>query len=149
MRVKAGGRRVRNGRRRDDPHRLAGGLGHFQNRFQSIAPGINRNRAAVGFVAGRQRRGRGGRIGHEPIGGVSADEGNVFEAIQIQLAVARIGLFTDIAWAGARDDIAWSDRYQGVGIGTSLLDGLFRFDIARAIKGNDRWKVHLYLDGLF
>lgn len=64
-------------------------------------------------------------------------------------AAARIGLFTDIAWAGARDDIAWDDRYQGVGIGTSLLDGLFRFDIARAITRGDRWKVHFYLDGLF
>jgi hypothetical protein len=36
-----------------------------------------------------------------------------------------------------------------VGIGTSLLDGLFRFDVARAVRGATGWKFHLYMDGLF
>jgi hypothetical protein len=36
-----------------------------------------------------------------------------------------------------------------VGIGVSFLDGIARFDVARAVRGSDRWKVHLYLDGLF
>ena len=64
-------------------------------------------------------------------------------------AAARIGLFTDLGWTGPRADFGFDDPFVSVGVGTSLLDGLFRFDVARAVRRASRWKVHLYLDGLF
>ena len=65
------------------------------------------------------------------------------------LAAARIGVFSDVGWVGPRDDVRFDDPLLSVGIGTSLLDGLFRFDVARAVRGATGWKFHLYLDGLF
>jgi len=34
-------------------------------------------------------------------------------------------------------------------VGTSLLDGLLRLDLARGVRRGDAWHLHLYLDGLF
>jgi hemolysin activation/secretion protein len=65
------------------------------------------------------------------------------------LAAARIGAFTDVGWVGAPSAFRLDDPLASVGVGASLLDGIIRFDVARAIRGSDRWKVHLYLDGLF
>jgi hypothetical protein len=64
-------------------------------------------------------------------------------------AGARIGLFTDVGWVGPRTDFSLHDPWASVGVGTSLLDGIFRFDIARSVRRDSRWKVYLYLDGLF
>jgi hemolysin activation/secretion protein len=62
---------------------------------------------------------------------------------------ARVSAFTDLAWVGPRSAFRLDDPLASVGIGVSFLDGIARFDVARAVRGSDRWKVHLYLDGLF
>ena len=64
-------------------------------------------------------------------------------------AGARLTLFTDFGWAGARSDAAFDARTAAVGIGSSLLDGIFRVDVARSYKRASKWKVYFYLDGLF
>jgi hypothetical protein len=64
-------------------------------------------------------------------------------------AGARIGLFGDAGWVGPRNAFTLNDPLVAVGVGTSLLDGLLRADLARAVRGGSGWKVHLYLDGLF
>ncbi|MDP2955070.1 MAG: hypothetical protein Q8N53_01500 [Longimicrobiales bacterium] len=64
-------------------------------------------------------------------------------------AGARVGLFTDAAWAGPRDTFTLDDPLVSVGVGTSLLDGLVRVDLARGVRRGDRWRLHVYLDGLF
>ena len=64
-------------------------------------------------------------------------------------AGARIGVFADAGWVGPRDELTLDDPWMAVGVGASLLDGIFRFDVARAVRRGSRWKVHLYLDGLF
>lgn len=64
-------------------------------------------------------------------------------------AGARLALFSDAGWAGPRDDFTLDDPLVSVGVGTSLLDGLLRFDVARAVRRGGGWKVHFYLDGLF
>lgn len=64
-------------------------------------------------------------------------------------AGARLLLFGDLGWAGPRGSFTMDARLASVGVGTSLLDGLFRVDLARAVRGDSRWKVHVYLDGLF
>jgi hypothetical protein len=64
-------------------------------------------------------------------------------------AGARVGLFSDAGWVGPRREFTLSDPWVSVGVGTSLLDGIFRFDVSRAVRRDQRWKVQLYLDGLF
>lgn len=64
-------------------------------------------------------------------------------------AGARIGVFTDAGWVGPRRDLVLDDPWVAVGVGTSLLDGLIRFDVARSVRRDRRWKLYLYLDGLF
>ncbi len=61
----------------------------------------------------------------------------------------RLSLFSDLAWAGARGDFGTEDYRAAVGVGLSILDGLFRIDLAKGVRrGNELW-LHLYADGLF
>ncbi|MCH7530418.1 MAG: hypothetical protein IIB36_01480 [Gemmatimonadetes bacterium] len=54
----------------------------------------------------------------------------------------------DVDVTGVRSSIGWFRGINAsVGVGTSLLDGLFRFDVARVVRGAKRWKVHLYWTG--
>ncbi|MBI4519254.1 MAG: BamA/TamA family outer membrane protein [Gemmatimonadetes bacterium] len=64
---------------------------------------------------------------------------------------ARVALFGDLGWAGSRSAFRTSgDHYAaGVGAGFSLLDGLMRVDLARAVRGGEGWRLHAYLDALF
>ena len=64
------------------------------------------------------------------------------------VAAARWVAFTDLGRAGARDDIPWAPDAASVGSGVSLLDGILRLDLARAVRGGDDWRIHFYLDGL-
>lgn len=64
-------------------------------------------------------------------------------------AGARLAVFTDLGWAGPREDFTLGDPIVSVGAGASLLDGIFRLDLARAVRREGGWKLHLYLDGLF
>ena len=59
---------------------------------------------------------------------------------------ARLVLFGDAGWAGARDAWDWDPPLLSAGIGASFLDGLIRFDVARALRRPTGWGVHLYLD---
>ena len=63
------------------------------------------------------------------------------------LAAARIGLFTDVGAVGSGRD-RLSDPLVSAGVGFSLLDGIYRIDIAKGIRGIDRWRLHFYMDGI-
>ncbi len=58
-------------------------------------------------------------------------------------------LFADIVQFFDTGDPDLGDPLASASIGLSALDGLLRLDLARALKGGTRWKLHLYLDGLF
>ena len=62
---------------------------------------------------------------------------------------ARLSLFSDLGWVGPRASFRLDDPLASIGLGASFLDGIVRLDLARAVRGSDRWKAHLYLDGLF
>ena len=64
-------------------------------------------------------------------------------------AGARLALFGDAGWAGPRDAVTFDDPFVSVGVGASLLDGLFRMDLSRAVRRGSSFKVDFYLDGLF
>jgi hypothetical protein len=59
---------------------------------------------------------------------------------------ARLVLFSDAGWAGGRDGWDFDPPLLSAGIGASFLDGLVRFDVARALRTPTGWRVDLYLD---
>jgi hypothetical protein len=80
--------------------------------------------------------------------------GNAFWLARGELAygvgAARPVIFGDIGWAG--DRTKWQEIGQpisGVGVGTSIMDGLVRFDVARGIYPEKAWRVNAYLDARF
>ncbi len=79
-------------------------------------------------------------------------EGPTFWRVRAEVANgfagARLGVFGDAGWAGARDAVRLNEANASAGVGASFLDGLVRFDVARALRGGSSWKVYLYLDGL-
>jgi hypothetical protein len=64
------------------------------------------------------------------------------------IPVARLVAFTDLGWAGDRRSIADRASLLSVGVGASFLDGLVRMDLARALRGDLGWKLHLSVDGV-
>ncbi|MFN2566746.1 MAG: hypothetical protein ABR499_17250 [Gemmatimonadaceae bacterium] len=62
----------------------------------------------------------------------------------------RPAIFYDVGWAGPRAEFARPGHpLSGAGAGLSLLDGLVRFDVARGIWPEKRWRVDLYLEARF
>lgn len=61
----------------------------------------------------------------------------------------RVAAFGDLAWAGPPGEWRRSVPFATVGGGISLLDGVFRVDVARVVRRGEALRLHLYLDGLF
>ena len=59
---------------------------------------------------------------------------------------ARVVLFSDAGWAGARSDLGAEPSLLSAGLGVSFLDGLIRADVARALRGGSGWRLDLHLD---
>jgi hypothetical protein len=64
-----------------------------------------------------------------------------------QLPAARLSMFSDVGWAGPRADFSdGGDRVlYSAGIGASFMDGLVRFDLARALRRPVGWRADLYV----
>jgi hypothetical protein len=58
----------------------------------------------------------------------------------------RFATFSDLGWAGARDAFSFDRPLWSVGAGASVLDGLFRLDLARALRAPTGWRLELYMD---
>lgn len=63
-----------------------------------------------------------------------------------RLPVGRLILFSDLGWAGARERFPGTDYLAGAGVGASLLDGLIRFDLARALRAPTGWRLSVATD---
>lgn len=61
-------------------------------------------------------------------------------------AIRLVGFF-DAGWAGER--FSTEGYALAVGGGVSLLDGLFRIDLARGLSDGGVWRLYFYGDGLF
>lgn len=68
--------------------------------------------------------------------------------IGTKLPIARLTVFSDLGWAGARDDFAKSKPLTSVGAGFSFMDGIVRFDVAHALRGSKDWRVYFYMGGV-
>ncbi|MGH7477081.1 MAG: hypothetical protein ACRELD_12380 [Longimicrobiales bacterium] len=84
--------------------------------------------------------------------GGSAASGTAFWRARAELAnafpAARLALFTDLGWAGERAGFLRGSALNAVGIGASVLDGVLRFDLARALDPPRGWRASLYLDAI-
>ena len=72
-----------------------------------------------------------------------------------RVELARIGptlgasLFGDAGWAGDRPSFDSGDVLSGVGLGVTILDGLLRVDLARALNGPDPgFRFHVHVDAI-
>jgi hypothetical protein len=59
---------------------------------------------------------------------------------------ARVILFSDAGWAGAREELNLDPLLLSAGVGVSFLDGLVRMDLARALRAPTGWRLEMYLD---
>ena len=86
----------------------------------------------------------------------TAQSGNAYWLTRTELAYDaggwRPSLFGDIGWTGSRDSLYKNQigrPMSGVGIGSSIMDGLFRFDVARGLYPQKRWRVDMYVEARF
>lgn len=61
----------------------------------------------------------------------------------------RPSLFYDAGWAGMRDGLSAGRPLSGAGAGISILDGLFRLDVARGIYPEKGWRTDLHIGARF
>ena len=81
------------------------------------------------------------------LSGLSYARGRV-EASRIYHGVGG-SLFGDIGWASPDGSFHSDDLLYSVGIGMSVLDGLFRFDLSQGLKGPAKdFRVDLYVDAI-
>jgi hypothetical protein len=57
-------------------------------------------------------------------------------------------IFADAGWAGDRKQYDAGDILYSAGVGSSLLDGLLRADLARQLNRGKKWRLELYVDAL-
>lgn len=61
----------------------------------------------------------------------------------------RPAVFYDVGWAGMRDSLSAGRPLSGAGVGLSILDGLFRLDVARGIYPEKGWRTDLHIGARF
>ena len=86
----------------------------------------------------------------------TAATGNAFWMTRAELGYDAGGvrpvIFGDLGWTGSRDSLyknVIGRPMSGVGVGTSIMDGLFRFDVARGLYPQKRWRVDMYVEARF
>jgi hypothetical protein len=83
-----------------------------------------------------------------------AQQGNAFwfarNEVGYGTSLARPSVYYDVGWAGDRSQFSTPGTLmQGVGVGASFLDGLFRLDLARGLKPTPRWRLDLSVEARF
>ena len=106
--------------------------------------------SSVGAVPAQGRWYLGGPATLRGYAGAAA-AGEAFWRARVELASratgARLALFGDAGWAGARAGFAKQAPLLAWGVGASFLDGLVRLDVARGVRWPAGWRVDLYWDG--
>ncbi|MEO7084356.1 MAG: hypothetical protein ABI442_05200 [Gemmatimonadaceae bacterium] len=83
-----------------------------------------------------------------------AQSGNAFWLTRAELGTSDVGfrptVFADLGWAGDRTKLGNIGRpMSGVGVGASIFDGMFRFDVARGVFPRKQFRVDLSLERTF
>jgi hemolysin activation/secretion protein len=112
---------------------------------------------AAGSTAGTAPRQRGFQLGGlQTVRGLKPGtaSGNAFwmgrGEFAINGGVVKPVLFGDIGWAGDRRDFTKTGRLlSGVGVGASVMDGLFRLDVARGMWPTKGVRVDVSIEARF
>jgi hypothetical protein len=59
-----------------------------------------------------------------------------------------VALFSDAGWTGERDAFDTDAALLSAGIGLTILDGLIRIDLARALRQPTGWRLELHFDSV-
>lgn len=83
-----------------------------------------------------------------------AMRGDAYWLGHLELGTSFVGarpiVFADFGWAGDRRDWAHPGQpLSGAGAGVSIMDGLFRFDVAKGINPVRGWRGMLYVEARF
>jgi outer membrane translocation and assembly module TamA len=65
-----------------------------------------------------------------------------------QVPLGTVSVFSELGWAGARDQIAFDDALYSVGTGIAILDGMIRVDAAWGLRDPTSFRLDLYLDAI-
>jgi hypothetical protein len=86
--------------------------------------------------------------GYEPgtVSGTSMARGRL--ELARTTSFGAVAVFSDWGWAGDREDIRNANQRWAVGVGTSLLDGLVRIDLAHGLRRPRGWRLDLHLDSV-
>ncbi len=141
------------------------GTGDFQ--YQRVAGSVQVSRPLFGGLAGAVEA-QAGAAWDQPIqrgfsvGGIRTARafrtgtrfGSSFWTGRAELGTDvpafRLLAFGDFGWAGDREDFGAADDWiSSLGLGASVMDGILRFDLAKAVRGGSDFRIHLYLDGVF
>lgn len=81
--------------------------------------------------------------------GGAAAAGDAFWRARAELAAGipgfRLAVFSDAGWAGSRNAFTSRNALISAGAGVSVLDGLIRLDLARALRSPTGWRADLYV----
>jgi hypothetical protein len=69
--------------------------------------------------------------------------------VQRRFAFGGISAFSDAGWAGPCASLQPSAMLRSAGLGLSIVDGLIRLDLSRALDDPRGMRLDLYLDGMF
>ena len=80
--------------------------------------------------------------------------GDAFWMSRVELGSSFVGarpvVFYDVGWAGDRHDFSNPGKpISGAGVGASFMDGLVRFDLARGIYPEKKFRANLYVEARF
>jgi len=158
----------------DDPRRLRlladvrgeGGVGDFG--YGRALADFTFSRPLVAQLDGALTVSGGSTIGEVPVQrhfflggphsvrGLSAGtlSGDAFWMARTEIGTNRMTVrpvaFYDLGWAGDRRDWRHPGRpASGAGVGFSVMEGLFRFDVARGMYPTRDWRVDMYLGARF
>ena len=128
----------------------------------TLSTGLPKSLAAALTLAG------GTSVGHVPpqrrwyLGGThtirgqspdTAQNGNAFWMTRAELGRevfgSRLMLFGDLGWVGDRSAFTFARPMSAAGIGTSMFDGMLRFDVARGFYPRRQTRVAAYLEARF
>lgn len=79
--------------------------------------------------------------GYAPLAATGSSFWRVRGEVGTRMPAGRIILFSDLGWAGSRGDFPGVEPLVGAGVGASILDGLLRIDLARALRGSGVWRL--------
>lgn len=84
--------------------------------------------------------------GYDPrsLGGQSFGRGRA--ELDRSYSFGRLVLFSDVAWAGDRNDIDLDDALLSAGAGLALISGILRIDGAWQLESPHRFRLDIYLD---